>query len=37
MLADPSWDFHEAFARYKGCYQIPLEATIQCEDHSRAS
>jgi rubrerythrin len=26
MLADPSWDFHEAFARYKSGYQIPLEA-----------
>jgi hypothetical protein len=27
MLADPSWDFHEAFARYKAGYQIPLDAT----------
>src|SRR5277367_1703657 len=27
MLADPSWDFQAAFARYKAGYQLPLEAT----------
>jgi rubrerythrin len=27
MLADPSWDFRDAFARYKAGYQIPLQAT----------
>lgn len=26
MLADPSWDYQAAFARYKAGYQIPLEA-----------
>lgn len=26
MLADPSWDFRAAFARYKAGYKIPLEA-----------
>jgi hypothetical protein len=27
MLADPAWDFHEAFARYKAGFSVPLEAT----------
>jgi hypothetical protein len=27
MLADPSWDYEAAFARYKAGYKIPLEAT----------
>jgi hypothetical protein len=26
MLADPSWDYEAAFARYKAGYQIPLDA-----------
>ncbi|MBS0561211.1 MAG: ferritin-like domain-containing protein [Proteobacteria bacterium] len=26
MLADPSWDYQAAFARYKAGYQIPLDA-----------
>ena len=26
MLADPSWDYASAFARYKAGYQIPLDA-----------
>jgi hypothetical protein len=26
MLADPSWDFAAAFARYRAGYQIPLDA-----------
>ncbi len=26
MLADPSWDYEAAFARYKAGYRIPLEA-----------
>ena len=27
MLADPTWDYEAAFARYKAGYKIPLEAT----------
>jgi rubrerythrin len=27
MLADPAWDFMQAFDRYKAGYQVPLEAT----------
>jgi rubrerythrin len=27
MLADPSWDYQAAFARYKAGYQLPLNAT----------
>jgi hypothetical protein len=26
MLADPTWDYQAAFARYKAGYQLPLEA-----------
>jgi hypothetical protein len=26
MLADPSWDFRDAFARYRAGYRLPLEA-----------
>jgi rubrerythrin len=26
MLADPSWDYASAFARYKAGYQLPLDA-----------
>ncbi|MDE2515576.1 MAG: ferritin-like domain-containing protein [Rhodospirillales bacterium] len=27
MLADPSWDFEAAFARYRAGYSLPLDAT----------
>jgi hypothetical protein len=27
MLADPSWDFEAAFARYRAGYQVPLEVS----------
>src|SRR4029078_12521937 len=27
QLADPSWDFDAAFARFRAGYQLPLEAT----------
>ena len=27
MLADPDWDYHAAFARYRAGYQLPLDAT----------
>ena len=27
MLADPSWDYERAFARYRAGYKLPLEAT----------
>jgi hypothetical protein len=27
MLAEPGWDFHQAFARYKAGYSVPLDAT----------
>jgi rubrerythrin len=27
MLADPAWDYHAAFARYRAGYQLPLDAT----------
>ena len=27
MLADPTWDYAAAFARYRAGYQLPLEAT----------
>ena len=26
MLADPAWDYHDAFARYKAGYTLPLDA-----------
>src|ERR1700759_95529 len=26
MLADPTWDYQAAFARYKAGYQLPLDA-----------
>jgi hypothetical protein len=26
QMADPSWDFHRAFARFRAGYQLPLEA-----------
>src|ERR1700761_4297002 len=27
MLADPSWDYAQAFARYRAGYKLPLDAT----------
>ncbi len=27
MLADPTWDFEQAFARYRAGYKLPLDAT----------
>jgi len=27
MLADPEWDYHAAFTRYRAGYQLPLDAT----------
>src|ERR1700736_1232908 len=27
MLADPSWDYRAAFARYKAGFKLPLDAT----------
>ena len=36
QLADPSWDFDAAFARFRAGYQLPLDATTQSVRGSQA-